>query len=391
MSPPVSRPGVQLAHKGRILRNTRRLVIKLGSAILSSPRGLRRQRIRALVRDMVEINRGGRELVIVTSGAIASGQGRLRLSSRPRTVRMKQAAAAVGQIHLMALYERAFASHGSHAAQLLLTREDFTNRTRYLNAEHTLTTLLDLGIIPIINENDSVAVDEIKFGDNDILSALTAALVGADLLVILSDVGGLYARDPQVDPGAPLILLATAPGESTRRCAGSRPGKLGTGGMASKLEAASVAASAGISTIIADGARERILHSILDPNTEVGTLILATGGRLARRKHWIAYTLKPAGTLTVDQGAHDAVVERRGSLLPSGLCAVEGRFSAGECVCCLDPNGSEFARGLVNYSDTELRKIAGVHTRDIEKHLGYKISDEVIHRDDLVVTRHPSG
>ena len=376
----------QLVHKALLLRDTRRLVIKIGSSVLSSPRGLRRERVRALTREVAEITHGGREVVIVTSGAIVSGWGCLRLPARPRTVRMKQAIAAVGQIHLMALYERSFAANGQHAAQMLLTREDFSNRTRYLNAEHTLATLLELGIVPVINENDSVAIEEIKVGDNDILSALTATLVGADLLVILSDVEGLYAGDPHVDLEAPLIPLTTASDDDTRQWAGTRPGPLGTGGMASKLEAARIAASAGIPTVIANGARVGVLHAILDPGREVGTLILATGGRLARRKHWIAYTLKPAGALAVDQGARDAVVERMGSLLPSGLCRVEGHFAAGECVRCLDPRGREFARGLVNYNDTELRKIAGVHTREIENHLGYKVSDEVIHRNDLVVT-----
>ena len=371
----------QLAHKERLLRDTRRLVIKIGSSVLSSPRGLRRERVRALIREVAEITREGREVVIVTSGAIVSGWGCLRLPARPRTVRMKQAIAAVGQIHLMALYERSFAAHGQHAAQMLLTREDFSNRTRYLNAEHTLATLLELGIVPVINENDSVAIEEIKVGDNDILSALTATLVAADLLVILSDVEGLYAGDPHVDPEAPLVPLTTASSDDTRQWVGTRPGPLGTGGMASKLESARIAASAGIPTVIANGGRAGVLHAILDPGMEVGTLILATGGRLARRKHWIAYTLKPAGAL-----ARDAVVERMGSLLPSGLRGVKGQFAAGECVRCLDPRGKEFARGLVNYSDTELRKIAGVHTREIENQLGYKISDEVIHRNDLVLT-----
>jgi glutamate 5-kinase len=376
----------QVLQKGAILKDARRLVVKIGSGVLSSPTGLREERVQALVRDIVQVASAGREIVVVSSGAVASGQGRLRLPARPKTVRMKQAVAAVGQIDLMASYERSFASHGRHVAQILLTRDDFTNRGRYLNAEHTLTTLLELGIVPVINENDSVAVDEMKFGDNDLLSALTATLVDADLLVILSDVAGLYARDPQEDPTAPLIPLATQLDRDTLARAGGRTGTFGTGGMATKLEAARVATSAGIPTIIADGARARVLTAVVDPTVEIGTLILATGNRLTRRKHWIAYTLKPAGTLAVDQGARDAVVERRGSLLPPGLRAVDGHFGAGECVRCLDPSGQEFARGLVNYSDAELRQIAGVRTPEIEKRLGYKISDEVIHRDDLVIT-----
>jgi glutamate 5-kinase len=378
--------GRQLDYKGAILRSVRRLVVKIGSGVLSSAAGLRPERVEELARDVVEAVHGHREVVLVTSGAIAAGQMQLMLPTRPNTVRMKQAVAAVGQIDLMALYEQAFASHGRHVAQILLTREDFTHRGRYLNAEHTLTTLLELGVVPIINENDSVAVDEIKFGDNDLLSALTATLVDADLLVILSDVAGLYARDPRTDPSASLIPLVTRLHNEVQRHASTRPGALGTGGMASKLEAARIATSAGIPTVIADGARQRVLRAVLDSATEVGTLVLATCDRLTRRKHWIVHTLKPAGTLAVDVGARDAVLKRGGSLLPSGLRTVEGRFSPGDCVRCLDPSGNEFARGLVNYSDAELRKIAGVHTRDIEKRLGYKVSDEVIHRDDLVVT-----
>jgi glutamate 5-kinase len=387
----MSEPEGQLAYKARVLRSLRRVVVKVGSGTLTGPSGLRRERIYALARDVVEVASGRRHVVLVTSGAIAAGQVRLALGARPKTVRLKQAVAAVGQIDLMALYERAFASYERHVAQILLTADDFTNRSRYLNAKHTIETLLDLGIVPIINENDSVAIDEIKFGENDRLSALTATLVEADLLVILSDVAGLYARDPRIDPAAPLVPLVASLDGATRRLASARAGPFGTGGMASKLDAARIASAAGIPTILADGARERALQSAVDPRTEIGTLILADGDRLGRRKHWIAHALRPAGTLVVDPGARDAVVTHGRSLLPSGLRAVDGRFSAGDCVRCLDPAGAEFARGLVNYSDAELRKIAGVHTRDIEKHLGYKVSDEVIHRDDLVLTGASGG
>jgi glutamate 5-kinase len=378
-------PGSQLEHKRRILPGVRRVVVKIGSGVLSTALGLRRERIEALARDLDEVSRRPRELIVVTSGAVASGRGRLRLQDRPMSVRMKQAVAAVGQIDLMASYERAFAAHGRDVGQILLTRDDFSDRARYLNAAHTLTTLLELGIIPIINENDSVAVDEVKFGDNDQLSALTATLANADLLIVLSDVAGLYAEDPRTHADAALIPLVAEIDEETRRRAGQLPGTMGTGGMSTKLDAAAVATRAGIPTIVADGARERVVQAILDPDTEVGTLFLATGDRLARRKHWIAYTLKPAGSLTVDEGARVAIVAGGRSLLASGLRSVDGRFDAGDCVRCLDPAGVELARGLVNYSDIELRKIIGVQSREIEKHLGYRISDEVIHRDDLVV------
>lgn len=379
----------QLPHKRQILKDVRRVVVKIGSGVLSCASGLREERVQALVADLVRIARvesGTRDIVVVSSGAVASGQGRLGLADRPKSVRMKQAVAAVGQIDLMGSYERGFATHGRQVAQILLTRDDFVNRGRYLNAEHTLSTLLELGIVPVINENDSVAVEEMKFGDNDLLSALTATLVDADLLVILSDVAGLYERDPQIDSTAARIPLATEVDAGIRARAGRGTGAFGTGGMGSKLEAARVATRAGIPTIIADGARDRVLSSVLDPTVDIGTLILATGDRLTRRKHWIAYTLQPAGTLAVDQGARDAVVDRRGSLLPPGLRVVEGQFGAGDCVRCVDPSGQEFARGLVNYSAAECRQIAGVRTPEIEARLGYKISDEVIHRDDLVIT-----
>jgi glutamate 5-kinase len=377
-------PGRQGEHKARIVTAARRIVVKVGSGVLSSRTGLRHDRVEALSAELHQVA-AQREVILVTSGAIASGQGRLGLSTRPASVRMKQALAAVGQIDLMGSYERAFARHDRRVAQILLTRDDFTNRGRYLNAEHTLTTLLELGIIPIINENDSVAVEEVKFGDNDLLSALTATLLDADLLLILSDVGGLYATDPSTDPDAALVPLLESIDDETRRRAGPRAGTFGTGGMASKVQAAAVAHHAGIPTIIANGTHPQIIEAALDPLRETGTLILAAGDHLARRKHWIAYTLNPAGSLAVDRGARDAVTERQRSLLPSGVLAVEGRFGAGECVRCLDPEGREFARGLVNYSDSELRKILGVHTREIESRLGYKVADEVIHRDDLVI------
>jgi glutamate 5-kinase len=309
---------------------------------------------------------------------------RLGMRERPKTIPAKQAAAAVGQIALMALYEKYFSVHDLRVAQVLLTHDDLANRRRYLNAKHTMLTLLEAEVIPIVNENDTVAVEEIQFGDNDNLSALVAVLIEADLLVILSDVEGLYDRDPRTNSDARLIALVEKGTDDLVYGAGEA-GPLGRGGMAAKLQAAHKAALSGIPTVIADGRRRQSLALVFNPATETGTLFLPLADRLASRKHWIAYTLKPAGTLVVDVGACAAICRRGSSLLPPGVHEVRGMFGEGECVACLDPSGREFARGLVNYSSSELERIKGTHTSQIEKILGYKVSDEVIHRDDLAL------
>jgi glutamate 5-kinase len=374
----------QRAHKARLLRRVRRAVVKVGSNVLAGPAGLRRERIRALAGEIAALVAGGRQIVVVTSGAVAAGMARV---GRPATrLEGRQAAAAVGQISLMAAYERAFAAHEDRVvAQVLLTHADLADRRRYLNARHTLRTLLTLGVIPIVNENDTVAVEELQFGDNDNLSAQTASLIEADLLVMLTDVAGLHTGDPRLDAGATLVPVVRTDDALFARGAGPAQSTVGTGGMASKLAAARKAAAAGIPTVIADGTRDGVLGAVFDPGAEIGTLVVVDGDRLARRKHWIAYTLKPSGTLRVDAGAERAVTEGGRSLLPSGVHTVEGAFGVGDCVRCLGPDGREFARGLVNYAAAELGKIKGAHTRDIERLLGYKGSDEVIHRDDLVL------
>jgi glutamate 5-kinase len=377
----------QLAHKARLLRRVRRVVVKVGSNVLAGPSGLRRERVRALAAEIATLAGAGRQVVVVSSGAVAAGAA--RLGSRRSGIEWRQAAAAVGQIGLMAAYERAFAHHRRHVAQVLLTHADLADRRRYLNARHTLRTLLDLGVVPIVNENDTVAVEELRFGDNDNLSALTAALVEADLLVVLSDVAGLYTADPAFHPDATLISAARVDDAAVARAAGPSRSGVGTGGMVSKLDAARKAAAAGIPTLIADGTRPGVLGALFDPGVEAGTWLLAEGDRLARRKHWIAYTLKPAGALEVDEGAERALEQRGRSLLPSGVRGVDGAFGVGDCVRLLGPDGREFARGLVNYGAAELERIKGAHTRDIERLLGYKGSDEVIHRDDLVLVAPP--
>jgi glutamate 5-kinase len=285
----------------------------------------------------------------------------------------------------MALYENAFAKFDQSVAQVLLTADDLANRQRYINAKHTFHMLLGSAIIPIVNENDTVAVEEMKFGDNDHLSALVATLLEADLLVILSDVEGVYDRDPRAHEDAQLIPLISEARGIRRVIEGGSVGSVGTGGMATKLAAAEEAAAAGIPTLIASGLQVGVLEKVFDSKQQVGTLILPEENRLPSRKHWIAYNLKPSGAIVVDQGAHDAVVQKGKSLLPSGLKEVRGVFGVGECVRCLDLEGREFARGLVNYSAQELNRIRGLHTSRIEKVLGYKAYEEIIHRDDLVV------
>ncbi len=375
----------QLAHKQRLLKRLRRIVVKVGSSLLSADDGLDPARIRALAADIEAATDGRRDCLLVTSGAVAAGRARLGLKERAKTIPQKQAAAAVGQIDLMAAYKHCFHAHGRRVAQILLTLDDLTNRRRYLNAKHAIAALLDARVLPIVNENDTVAIEEIKLGDNDNLSAAVAALVEADLLVILSDVDGLYTADPRRDASAEPVAVLAADDPRALRYASAGAGRLGTGGMATKLAAARKAAAAGISTIIADGRRPDALARVLDPTVVSGTFVVPSADRLASRKHWIAFTLRPQGAVHLDTGAASALREKGRSLLPSGVKLVEGTFGAGDCVRCLDPAGIEAARGLVNYSSAELRKIQGAHTRDIDSILGYKVSDEVIHRDDMVI------
>jgi glutamate 5-kinase len=375
----------QLDYKKQILQRVRRIVVKIGSQILSSEGGIEEARLRGLARELAELHDRKKEIVVVSSGAVAAGMTRLGRKEKPKTIPEKQALAAVGQIKLMALYEHHFSKFDKSVAQVLLTHEDLANRQRYINAKHTFQVLLESSIIPIVNENDTVAVEEMKFGDNDHLSALVATLLEADLLVILSDVEGVYDKDPRAHADARLIPLISEAKGLSQTIAGNSLSTVGTGGIVTKLGAAEKAALAGIPTVIASGLESGVLGKVFADKEPCGTLILAEANRLTSRKHWIAYNLKTAGEIVVDQGAHDAVVQKGKSLLPSGLKEVRGAFGVGECVSCVDLEGREFARGLVNYSAQELNQIKGLHTSGIEKVLGYKAYDEVIHRDDLVV------
>ena len=368
-----------------VLGRVRRVVVKVGSSMLASvDKGLNPQAFAHLAREISELKHQGYEIVLVSSGAIAAGMGKLGYKTRPQSIAQKQATAAVGQSRLMNIYETHFSHHQQMVAQILLTRDDLSHRQRFPNARNTLLTLLGLGIVPIINENDTVAVEEIQFGDNDNLSALITNLIEADLLIILTDIDGLCDADPRVHPEAKCIPLVEDIDQDMGDRVGDTRGEATVGGMVSKIEAAQKASRFGIPTIIAGGKREGVLHQILK-GKQIGTLILPKVETLSSRKHWIAFNLKPQGEIAVDAGAKKAVVQKGKSLLASGVVQIKGTFDRGDSVSCLGPQGREFARGLVNYSAVELRQIKGIRSGQIEKMLGYKYSDEVIHRDDLVV------
>jgi glutamate 5-kinase len=369
----------------RTLTGARRIVVKVGSGLITvSGRGPSGAVIARLAADLAALVRDSREVALVSSGAIATGMARLALPARPRSIPEKQAAAAVGQSALMWHYEQAFKKHNIHVGQVLLTGQDISDRGRYLNARNTLLALLEFGVLPVVNENDTVAVDEIKVGDNDNLAALVAHLIDADLLVLLTDVDGLYTGDPRRDPSARRLETVEAITDEIYRLASDTASDLSVGGMSTKLQAAQKANASGIPMIIASGSEPGVLQRLLR-GEELGTYFQPRDDRLAARKRWIAFAVPPQGRLVVDAGAKKALTERGKSLLPSGLAEVDGEFAAGAVVTLAEVDGAEFARGLVNYDAQELRKIRGAKTKEIEKVLGYKGLDEVVHRDNLVV------
>ena len=362
----------------------KRLVIKIGSNILASAeQGLNIKRLQSIAREVSGIVDSGCEAVIVSSGAVAAGLKKLGLKKKPEDIRLKQAAAAIGQSSLMWAYERGFARYGKKVAQVLLTRDDISNRARYINAKNTLQTLISYGVIPLINENDPVAVDEIKFGDNDMLAALVAGLVEADMLVILSDVEGLYTKDPG-SKGASIISRVEKITPDIEKMAGSSGSAVGTGGMYSKILAARQATSHGIPVVIMSGKKRGMLTRLIS-GKEAGTYFEPGKQRLPSRKGWIAYGVRSKGVIRLDEGAVKALTALGKSLLPSGITKIEGHFDVGDYVECVSMDGRKIAKGLTNYSSKDLQQIMGKKTSQIESVLGYKYSDEVIHRDNLAV------
>lgn len=366
------------------LKAVKRCVVKIGSALLTA-NGTRldSEAIGRWADQVAGLRKQGIEVVLVTSGSVAAGMQRLNRKERPRALHELQAMAAIGQMGLVQAYESAFQVHGLHTAQVLLTHDDLSDRGRYLNARSTLRTLLQVGVIPVINENDTVATEEIRFGDNDTLAAMVANLAEAGLLLILTDQDGLFERDPRSDQSARLIHEAEA-GDPALMQMASGSGALGRGGMRTKLEAATKAARSGAHTVIANGSVENAISRVLAGEV-IGTHLRAGQGRLLARKQWLAGQLKAKGKLYLDDGAVRVLREQGRSLLPVGVTRVEGRFSRGEMVSCVDASGTEIARGLVNYDNDESGQIAGKPSDAIEKALGYVDEPELIHRDNMIV------
>ncbi len=373
-----------MAEARKAAKNARRIVVKVGSGVLSNRGALRRRIFTEIARQVSELWDAGRQVVLVSSGSIAMGSRTLGWSHPGRSIPEKQAAAAVGQIGLSELYRRRFASHGRQVAQVLVTRSGLDDRERFLNARRTLLTLLSLGVVPVVNENDTVATEEIRFGDNDSLSATVVNLVAADLLVILTDVDGLHTRPPEPRRRKPpLYGVIESITPEIERAAGGSASAFGRGGMVTKLAAAQSAARSGAATVVCNGARRNVITQVAS-GEPVGTLF-ASGSRLASRKHWLAFTAHPRGRLVVDEGAARALVEGGRSLLPAGIVAVDGSFGIGDPVSCVDEREREIARGLAAYASADVKRIKGVSTRRITQLLGYSNGDEVIHRDDLVL------
>ena len=339
-------------------------------------------RLELLVRELSDLHNSGIEVILVSSGAIGVGVNRLGFSKRPKNIPEKQAAAAVGQGLLMHIYEKLFSEYGVTVGQVLLTREDFSCRTRFLNARNTLYALMGLGVIPIINENDTVAVDEIKLGDNDNLAALVGGLVDTELLILLSDVNGLYSCDPRVNKDAGLIPEVCEITDEIENLAGGAGSCLGTGGMSTKIQAAKVAINSGFVTVLANSSEKDVVRRIM-AGENIGTIFWPQE-KLENKKMWIAYSSSVQGRIIVDGGAAQAILENGKSLLPSGIIGVEGPFEVGNTVSVLDPKGKEIARGIVNYAAREIEKIKGSHSREIRKILGHQDYDEIIHRNNLV-------
>ncbi|MDX1696299.1 MAG: glutamate 5-kinase [Ketobacteraceae bacterium] len=367
------------------IAGTRRWVVKIGSALLTgNGAGVDREAIAGWVEQMARLRQEGVELVLVSSGAVAEGMCRLGWTTRPDSIHELQAAAAVGQMGLVQTWESCFQKHGLHTAQVLLTHDDLSDRKRYLNSRSSLLTLLSLGVVPVVNENDSVVTDEIRFGDNDTLGALVANLVEAELLVILTDQKGLYDKDPRAHGDATLISMGRATDATFRAMASGSAGALGRGGMATKVRAAELAARSGAATVIAGGAELGVLERIRRGD-DVGTLLVSDEAPWAARKHWLAGHLQMKGVITLDKGAVQFLREKGVSLLAVGVQQVTGQFQRGEMVSCVDEQGQRVACGLINYGSEDAKKIAGVPSSRFQEVLGYIDEEELIHRDNMVV------
>ena len=371
--------------KRQNIKNTKRCVIKIGSALLTNDgAGLNMAGIATWVEQISNLRKSGVEVVLVSSGAVAEGMCRLGLTKRPESLHELQAAAAVGQMGLIQSYESEFQKYNLHTAQILLTHDDLSNRQRYLNARNTVRSLLELGVVPIINENDTVVTDEIRFGDNDTLAALVANLIEADYLLILTDQNGLFDRNPRDHDDAKLISEASADDNSLAAMAEGGSGTFGRGGMATKVSAAKLAARSGTSTLIAAGNEKNIIQKIFSAE-DLGTLLYAEQNPVTARKQWLAGHLQIKGKLILDDGAVKKLCESGSSLLAVGVSEIQGEFSRGEIVSCVTSDGKEIARGLVNYNSADINKIKGKASKDIESILGYVDDAELIHRDNLVL------
>lgn len=364
--------------------NAKRWVVKVGSSLVTNDgEGLNRELIAKWSEQIITLRERGIEVVLVSSGAVAAGMRSLNWDVKPSALHEVQVAAAVGQANLVRSYEDAFAKHQVITAQVLLTHADFQSRQRYLNARATFRSMMELGVLPVVNENDTVAVDELRFGDNDSLAAMVANLIDADLLVLLTDQDGLYNANPRTDPQAKLISEANATDSELKSFAGDTGGKYGTGGMATKVNAAVIAAKTGVSTVIANGRFENVLDKI--SSNDVGSLLLGQSSGVVAKKQWLATQLHVRGTLVLDEGAIKVLMESGSSLLPVGVIAVKGEFLRGDLVSCCDQSGRELARGLVNYSTKDALLIAGKRSKQIPEILGVIGDQELIHRDNLTL------
>lgn len=368
------------------IQKVRRIVVKVGTSTLTHATGrLNFNRLEQLVRQLADLRNQGKEVVLVTSGAVGAGMGRLGLTERPASIVQRQALAAVGQGLLMQIYEKLFAEYGQVVAQVLLTRSDVSERQRYLNARNTLLALLDYQVIPIINENDTVATEELKIGENDALSALVTGLIDGELLVLLSDIDGLYTSDPKQNPDAQLIQCVPEITAEIRQMAGGAGSAFGTGGMITKINAAQMATSAGAMMVLMNGKEPSMLQQLFD-GKPVGTVFLSKHSVVNHRKRWIAYGPQIGGELVVDRGAETAITSLGKSLLPSGITRIAGNFEEGDLVRILNADGVEIGRGFTNYNHEQLSQIIGKKTSEIESILGFKNADEVVHRDNFVLT-----